>query len=119
MEKKPDYTEQNRELYLKQRENLSTVELMNLACDAVVTPLQSQNERLLSALKEREWIDVKERYPGPLDADSKGYVLGWDKFQQESHKCQWVDVCQMKMRFTHWQPLPSPPKQLINEIEKQ
>lgn len=59
---------------------------------------------------ENNWIAVTERYPTPADGDKKGNVLGWDKFQNEVHKCDLRDIHQMTMRFTHWMPLPSPPK---------
>lgn len=59
-----------------------------------------------------EWIDVKDKYPTEQDADERGNILGWDKRQNECHKCQWTDVVQMKMRFTHWMPLPKSPIKL-------
>jgi len=58
---------------------------------------------------ESQWIDVNERLPELKDADEKGYIIGWDKMQRESHKCSFADVCQMRMRFTHWMPLPKSP----------
>jgi len=45
----------------------------------------------------------------PADGDKKGNVLGWDKFQNEVHKCHLQDIHQMTMRFTHWMPLPYDP----------
>ncbi len=61
-------------------------------------------------MNKDNWISVKERYPTPNDGDSKGNVLGWDKFQKEAHKCHMEDIHKMKMRFTHWQPLPGEPE---------
>lgn len=58
-----------------------------------------------------DWISVKDRYPDGRDADKNNNVLGWDKIQKESHKCHYQDILQMKLRFTHWMPLPPPPKQ--------
>ena len=55
------------------------------------------------------WVKSVDRYPTPADGDKDGNVLGWDKFSVKTHKCHILDIHQMKMRFTHWQPLPTPP----------
>jgi hypothetical protein len=58
----------------------------------------------------REWVNRYDRLPTTDDADKEGYVLGWDRIKGLSHKCLFNDVVEMKIRFSHWQPLPSPPK---------
>lgn len=60
--------------------------------------------------RESRWISVRDRLPEIEDADMKGNVLGWDKIQKETHKCNFQDIGQMKMRFSHWQSLPLPPE---------
>lgn len=57
------------------------------------------------------WIRVKDRMPLESDTDNDGKLLAWDSFQSKAHKVDLRDVYEMKMRFKHWQPLPSPPKQ--------
>ena len=61
--------------------------------------------------RQKGWVSVEDRYPARLDTDKNGCLLGWDKFQEMAHKCKLEDIHQMKMRFTHWMPLPEPPKQ--------
>lgn len=67
--------------------------------------------------KSEGWISVTDGiYPSRGDADEKGNVLGWDRMQNEVHKCKWHDICQMRLRFTHWQPLPKAPVQKVNTL---
>jgi hypothetical protein len=95
--------------------------------DQEFTPYQlalQQNERLLSALKEREWIDVKDRLP---DESDYYWCLMPNYSNSEQHSCffnkktkTWFESDLEDGEFvTHWQPLPEPPKQLINSLEKQ
>ena len=58
---------------------------------------------------EDGWVKVEDGYPTPADGDKDGNVLGWDKFENKCHKCSIIDIAQMKLRFTHWRPLPPPP----------
>lgn len=64
---------------------------------------------------EREWISVEERLPEPCDkvtvALSDGCVLvgrlysnGWSAFFMDGEQSV------IERQVTHWQPLPSPPK---------
>ena len=61
--------------------------------------------------RQKGWVSVEDLYPTRLDTDKNGCLLGWDKFQEMAHKCKLEDIHQMKIRFTHWMPLPEPPKQ--------
>lgn len=56
------------------------------------------------------WISVKERYPDVIDADKKNEVIGWDRIQGMAHKCHYMDIKRMKIRFTHWMSI-EPPKE--------
>lgn len=61
------------------------------------------------------WISVEERLPTENDAID-GYVQAWRSYGQNgwpTNNChvKWNFVCSHKEKFTHWMPLPNPPKQ--------
>lgn len=68
----------------------------------------------LAALREQEqrgWISVKDRLPNREDADPKGFIIAIDKESNKS-KIWWFDiVAKYPQEFTHWMPLPEPPKE--------
>ena len=57
------------------------------------------------------WIPVTERLPEENDADARGYVLAisrWDGcINSHAHHA----VSRVPNAFTHWMPLPEPPKE--------
>ena len=58
---------------------------------------------------EQPWIPVTERLPEESDADSKGRVFA--RLRGEETKIwHWSLVVDYSDNFTHWMPLPEPPK---------
>lgn len=100
---------------------------MNQCLDkcAKLDKAQSQNERLLSALKEREWIDVKERLPEYMETCIIHTDVGFVTMAQFGGGIKPVFCIGQEWHIAdYWQPLPifkkpEPPKQLINSLEKQ
>lgn len=63
------------------------------------------------ASQTSNWISVEERLPTKEDANKDGYVLAWDKYYKIPYAQRFEDLHKhLQIRFTHWQPLPSPPK---------
>lgn len=68
-------------------------------------------DRIEGIVNDRDgWISVEDP-PLEADTDKGGRLLGYDRIEGKVHKCDIRDIFEMKNRFTHWQPLPSPPKQ--------
>lgn len=58
-----------------------------------------------------EWICVKERLPKAEDANPHESVLAINK-DEGFAKSWWYDiVVRYPQEFTHWMPLPEPPKE--------
>lgn len=77
-------------------------------------PFQQAIIMAINALREQEqrrWISVKDRLPNREDADPKGFIIAIDKESNKS-KIWWFDiVAKYPQEFTHWMPLPEPPKE--------
>ena len=56
-----------------------------------------------------KWISVEDGLPTENDADSLGFVIAWHEKTQLSVVVHWA-VARVQPKYTHWQPLPSPPK---------
>lgn len=85
-----------------------------LARNGPDSELQQALKMAVDALREQEkrrWISVEERLPNREDADPKGFIIAIDKESNKS-KIWWFDiVAKYPQEFTHWMPLPEPPKE--------
>ena len=58
----------------------------------------------------QQWIPVTERLPQKEDAKViDGYIIGILK-GRKPNIMRWVEVASYPHYFTHWMPLPEPPK---------
>lgn len=57
----------------------------------------------------QEWISVKDRLPTIYDADADNCVLAIHKASNKRYY-HWRSVANNPFDFTHWMPLPQPPK---------
>jgi hypothetical protein len=78
--------------------------------NAVTIKRDVERAAFIAGYEADKWISVEDELPNATDADSSNCVLGWDRLYNRSHKCDWKDISEMPLRFSHWQPLPSPPK---------
>lgn len=69
----------------------------------------------------QEWISVKERLPErtlpPEDVlvyHDLGCGMFIDRAWYSYDKKRWCSVLGMKLKVTHWMPLPEPPKEVQN-----
>jgi hypothetical protein len=58
-----------------------------------------------------EWISSAERLPDIMDGKHGGFVWAWDANYLQGHKEFYDKVRLNPSRWTHWMPLPSPPKE--------
>lgn len=71
--------------------------------------------------EERRWISVTERLPErtmpPCDVlvyHDLGCGMFVDRAWYSHDKKRWISVLGMKLKVTHWVPLPEPPKEDTN-----
>lgn len=65
----------------------------------------------ITALQEYEpWVSVKDRLPTEDDADENGLLLAWSSELEEWQVEVWSYVAKATDDYTHWKPLPQPPK---------
>lgn len=58
----------------------------------------------------QKWIPVSERLPEESDADDDNCVLAIHKATKKRY-FHWRSVADNPFDFTHWMPLPTPPKE--------
>ena len=58
-----------------------------------------------------KWISVTERLPTEEDADWNGKVLAIDDYLGEIQTYWYKVVARHANSFSHWMPLPQPPKE--------
>ncbi len=58
-----------------------------------------------------QWILVKDRLPTQKDANGKGYILAFCKKEGFVNKWKWDCVVKYRRLFSHWMPMPKPPKE--------
>lgn len=71
-----------------------------------------------AALEKNQWINVKDRMPErtlpPKDVlvyHDLGCGMFVDRAWYSYDKKRWCSVLGMKLKVTHWMPLPDPPKE--------
>lgn len=57
-----------------------------------------------------KWVKTSERKPTKEDADRDERVLAWDSIKKYAFTPTWYYVNLRTDKFTHWMPLPQPPK---------
>lgn len=68
------------------------------------------SDRLIAnGVTVQQWIPVTERLPKESDADGDNCVLAIHKATQKRY-FHWRSVADNPFDFTHWMPLPQPPK---------
>lgn len=96
----PDIKEKLVELYNKlEKEGLAVI-----AGKADMADLMIAN-----GVTIQQWISVEERLPTEADADDVGAVLAIHKAARKKYY-HWRSVADNPFDFTHWMPLPQPPK---------
>lgn len=58
-----------------------------------------------------KWISVEDRLPTKEDADKVGHVMAIIKGDDFAQIFSWNTVAINPRGFTHWMPLPEPPKE--------
>ena len=88
------------------------------ACRMAISALREQ--------KERRWIPVTERLPErtlpPKDVlvyHDLGCGMFVDRAWYSYDKKRWCSFLGMKLKVTHWMPLPEPPTEAINQDHNQ
>lgn len=86
----------------------------SFACYQAEFDLIAYVERLEA--KQPKWISVKDRLPNEKDASEEGLILCVlaDKAgnpTSERRAWHWENIVDMADCFTHWMPLPEPPKE--------
>ena len=69
-------------------------------------------DRLISnGVTVQKWVPVSERLPAKKDAKViRGYVLAID-LNRKANIWKWTEIAKHPEWFTHWMPLPEPPKE--------
>lgn len=58
-------------------------------------------------MTDKDWIDAEQRKPAQEDADRKGCVLAWHRYNG-TMVTGWHQFTENSF-FTHWQKAPEPP----------
>ena len=58
----------------------------------------------------QEWISVKDRLPTREDANETDSILAINKDERYVGRWVWDIVARWPTEFTHWMPMPQPPK---------
>ena len=83
-------------------------------CDVYSDNLREACQMAIAALREQEhskWISVKERLPERKDANPYESVLAIHKDDGFARSWIFDVVAEYSQEFTHWMPLPEPPKE--------
>lgn len=98
----------------KKKETKSDLErvwfLAEFLIDNGVTVQDRLEEKQATSDKTSEWISVKDRLPTKEDADEINCILAANKKFGWSGCCFSDFVSDNPTCFTHWMPLPEPPK---------
>lgn len=61
-----------------------------------------------------KWISVEERLPTVDDADEVGHIIAIIKGDEFAQIFCWRSIVNFPGSFTHWMPLPKPPKEVAD-----
>lgn len=88
--------------------------------DALALIKRLESERDAALAKVPKWISMKDKLPAEKDATEDGLVLCVlsdmaGLATSERRAWHWENIVDMADCFTHWMPLPNPPKEDAHE----
>lgn len=80
-------------------------------CQAVIDMKVKSPEDVFFGLQNPQWISVEKRLPTKDDANPRDSVIAIDKTDGFARSWWYEIVARYPQEFTHWMPLPKPPRE--------
>lgn len=75
-----------------------------------INAVMDELEELRTYKNANNWISSKDQLPDIIDGKYGGLIWAWDSNYEQGHEEFYTKVRQNPSRWTHWMPLPEPPK---------